>query len=159
MVEQRIGIGVTETMVDAQSGLSLFSAIAAAGKSIYDIAQGVGKIETKQQLHSVYDTLMDLKQRAAALEDENRELRAKLHFRSDDFEFRNPFWYEKSHPDRPLCAKCFASQTAAPMSEPYEASGTFRRCLVCNNYVEIERGRKHNPGPYGGPSGPNSWMR
>lgn len=144
--------------MDAQTGLTLFNAIAQAGKAIYEIAQGTSKLETKQQLMEVYDTLMNLKQKAAELEDANRELREKLRFKSDEFEFKNPFWYEKAHPDRPLCAKCFASQTIAPMSEAYGASRSYRRCLVCGVYVEIHPGQRHNSGPYGESGGPGSWM-
>jgi hypothetical protein len=125
-------------MTDPQTGLALFNAIATAGKTVYDIAQGTSKIETKQQLMDVYDTLMSLKREAAELEDENRNLKERLRFNSDDFEFKNPFWYEKAHPDRPLCAKCFAAQKIAPMSEPYEGYATLaRHCLVCRNEVAV----------------------
>jgi hypothetical protein len=137
--------------MDAQSGLTLFNAIATAGKTIYEVAQGTSKLETKQQLMDVYDTLMNLKREAAELEDANRDLRQKLRFRSDDFEFKNPFWYEKTHADRPLCAKCFANEKVAPMGEPYRSTiAICRRCLVCDNRIEIEPApRNHNYGPAG----------
>lgn len=61
--------------IDAQAGLTLFNAIAAAGRTIYDIAQGTSKLEEKQQLMEVYDTLMNLKREAAELEDQNRDLK------------------------------------------------------------------------------------
>ena len=51
-----------------------------------------------------FKKLRDLKQSASKLEDENRELREKLRFKSEAYEFRDPFWYDKAHPDRALCA-------------------------------------------------------
>jgi hypothetical protein len=54
-------------------------------------------------VHDVHDILISLNQAASELEDENSELKEKLRFKRDDFEFRNPFWYEKKHPDRALC--------------------------------------------------------
>jgi hypothetical protein len=56
------------------------------------------------------DKLHELKQSASALEDENRELREKLRFKGEAYEFRSPLWDDKAHPDRPLCPKCHAKQ-------------------------------------------------
>lgn len=124
----------------AQSGLTLFNVIATAGKTIYDVAQGVSKIETKQQLMGVYDSLMDLKRQVAELEDENYNLKSKLRFKSDDFVFKMPFWYEKANPEVPLCAKCFVDEKIAPMGEPYKGNTrTTRTCLVCKNEAIIAR--------------------
>lgn len=136
-------------MTDPLAGLTLFNAIATAAKTLDGIAQRVSKVEEKKQLTEVYDTLMNLKREAAELEDENRNLKERLRFKGDDFEFKNPFWYEKAHPDRPLCAKCFASQTAAPMSEPYPVAdrSLSRRCLVCGNRVEVQRAPRRDYGP------------
>jgi hypothetical protein len=144
-------------MVDAQAGLTLFNAIATAGRTLYDIAQGTAKLDIKQQLMEVYDTLMNLKRQAADLEDQNRDLKEKLRFKSDEFEFKNPFWFDKKQTDRPLCAKCFSNEKVGPMGEPYRgAGGTFRQCLACDNCVQLDRvpSRPREPGP----SGPHSWM-
>ena len=115
----------------------MFNAIASAGKALYDATQGVSNLDTKRQLTEVYDTLMDLKRAASNLEDENHELKERLRFKGDDFEFRNPFWFEKRHSDRPLCPKCFANEKIGPMGESYQSfgSGTIRRCLVCDNTI------------------------
>src|SRR5258708_507081 len=88
---------------------------------------------------------MNMKRDAADLEDQNRELRENLRFKSDDFEFKNPFWYEKTHPDRPLCAKCFAQKTIAPMGEQRSPPGELihRSCLVCNNFVKLGEGARN----------------
>lgn len=143
------------------TGFTLFNAIAAAGRTIYEIAQGTAKLEQKQELMDVYDSLMNLKRAAGELEDENHELKSKLRFHGDEFEFRTPFWYEKNHPERPLCTKCFASERIGPMSEPYESSGMYRACLVCNNYVRIGESSGHTSYflASDGGGGPDGWMR
>jgi hypothetical protein len=124
--------------MDAQA-ITLFSAVANAGKVVYDIAQGTARMEEKQRLMDVYNTLMSLKRDAADLEDLNRELKEKLRFRGEDFEFKTPFWYEKKHPERALCAKCYSAEKASPMSEVYEATLSFYRdCLVCGNHVYVD---------------------
>jgi len=126
-------------MLDPQ-GLTLFNAIATAGKTIYDIAQGTSKLEEKQQLMEVYDTLMNLKREAAELEDENHDLKSKLRFKSEEFEFKNPFWFEKKHPDRPLCPECFSKQIIAPVTEPYRGDfAIFRECLSCETSIQERR--------------------
>lgn len=146
--------------IDAQAGLTLFNAIAAAGRTIYDIAQGTSKLEEKQQLMEVYDTLMNLKREAAELEDQNRDLKHELRFKSEDFEFKNPFWFEKNHPDRALCPKCFSHQIIAPVSAPYDnGEAVWRKCLSCNTTIEETRRRGHDSGFYGGEGGPGGWAR
>ena len=147
--------------MDIQAKLTLFNAIATAGKTIYEIAQGTSQLEQKQQLMGVYDTLMSLKREAGELEDENHDLKQKLRFKTDDFEFKNPFWFEKKHLDRALCPKCFSKQIIAPVAAPYDNGiGVWRRCLTCDTTIEETRRQEtRESGPYGGEGGPNSWMR
>ena len=143
--------------MDPLARLTLFNAIAAAGKNLYDVAQGVSNLDTKRQLMDVYDTLMDLKREASELEDENRHLKEMLRFKGDEFEFKNPFYYDKNHADQPLCAKCFSDQKIGPMSEPrrYASGEGYRRCLVCDNTIRLEEPPR-SPGAGGSL---NSWMR
>jgi len=137
--------------MEPQAGLTLFNAIATAGKAIYDIAQGTSKLETKQQLMEVYDILMNLKREASELEDQNHSLKEKLRFKGDDFEFKNPFWFDKKHPDRALCPKCFGEKAASPMSETYDMLGRaytpchVRKCLVCGHIVVEREVTEPNP--------------
>ena len=92
----------------------------------------------------ILDELRDLKQSASRLEDENRELREKLRFKSDDYSFRTPFWYDRAHPNRALCPKCHAKQIVGPMGEPGQGCGPdFRKCLVCDHGIEV--GHRHLP--------------
>jgi hypothetical protein len=135
--------------------VGLFQTISSLGKTLYDIAHGVQNPEAKHRLMDLYDALMSLKRQASDLEDEVRGLREQLRFKSEDFAFRSPFYYEKAHPDRPVCPKCFvANQQVAPMGEPYRATGIWRRCLVCGNTIEVER---EAPSGFRSPRS-NSWM-
>jgi hypothetical protein len=107
-------------------------------KKLYDFGKSLKDRDLKQQVDEILDQVRELKQSASVLEDENRDLREKLRFKSDDYEFRNPFWYEKAQPNQPLCPICFATNVPAPMSEPWqeEGSGTFRQCLVCRKVTQ-----------------------
>ena len=143
--------------LDPQTTFSLFNAIATAGRTIYDIAQGTTKLEEKQQLMAVYDQLMNLKRSAADLEDENYGLKQKLRFKGDEFEFKNPFWFEKKHPDRALCPKCWSKQIAAPVGQPYDNDfGIFRRCLTCDTPIQEGPSRKAQHRSRG-PDFPGEW--
>ncbi len=75
--------------VDPVTGWSLVKSIGGAAKSLYEVARGLKDYETKQRVDEVLDVLRELKQQASELEDENRDLRDKLRFKSDEFEFQN----------------------------------------------------------------------
>jgi hypothetical protein len=119
-------------------------------KKLFELGKSLKDREVKQQVDEILDKLRELKQSASELEDENRELREKLRFKSDDYEFRTPFWYDKAHPDRPLCPKCFAKNLAAPMSEPGQITNPdYRRCLGCDEDIRINpRSRYQMPTPH-----------
>ena len=80
-------------------------------KKLYDLSTHLKEREAKQRVDEILDKLRELKQSASELEDENRDLREKLRFKSDDYQFQSPFWYDKAHPNQPLCPKCFATKT------------------------------------------------
>jgi hypothetical protein len=84
--------------------------------------------EARRQVEEILDRVRDLKQSASELEDENRGLRDKLRFKSDEFEFKNPFWFELKHSERPLCPKCFAAEKICPMSAPYSTGYAMYHC-------------------------------
>ncbi|MGC9994619.1 MAG: hypothetical protein ABSE79_04805 [Terriglobia bacterium] len=109
-------------------------------KKLYEFGKGLKDREAKNQIDEILDKVRELKQSASELEDQNRELKEKLRFRSEDFEFKNPFWFEKSHPDRALCPKCFVDELVAPVSEPIgSTSGTYRRCFHCGEAIWEKR--------------------
>jgi hypothetical protein len=127
-------------------------------KKLNEVWKNLKDREAKHQVEEILDKVHELKQEAAALEDENRILREKLRFKGEDYEFRTPFWYDKAHPDRALCSKCFAENKAVPMGEPGQGcSSEYRLCLACGNSVEVG-GRRPRPQPpvpgYGG----KDWM-
>jgi hypothetical protein len=119
------------------SRVDLFNTIAGAMNTVYDLSKAAKNPEEKQQLNKVYDTLVELKHKATLLEDENRKLRDQVRFKSDQFEFRNPFWYEKGKPGQPFCPKCYAGNVAGPMNQsvPFNEI-SYRICLVCGHSVD-----------------------
>jgi hypothetical protein len=121
-------------MIDPVTVWTIAKTAGEISKNLYEFGKGLKDRDAKQRVDEIVDKLRELKQSASLLEDENRELREKLRFKSDQYEFRNPFWYEKDRPQDPLCAKCFASKVIAPMSEEFE-DGTYRQCLVCKANV------------------------
>jgi len=109
-----------------------------ASKKLYEVWKNIKDREIKHQVEEILDRLTHLKQAASELDDENRDLREKLRFKSDEYEFRTPFRYHRARPAQPLCVKCFAKNIEAPMGEPgHSCSPDFRRCLVCENLVEV----------------------
>ena len=123
-------------------------------KKLYELGKSLKDREAKKQVDEITDELRDLKHQASQLEDENRELRNKLRFKSDEYEFKTPFWYHKVNPERSLCPKCFANEIAAPMGEQGQGcGGNYRRCLVCGGSVEVNKSvrlpSRIGPGPAG----------
>jgi hypothetical protein len=78
--------------------ISIVTGVIGIGDRVYKLAKNVKDHEIKHKLDEIGDELRDLKQSASKLEDENRELREKLRFKSEDYDFRDPFWYDKAHP-------------------------------------------------------------
>jgi len=118
-------------------------------KKLYEFGKNLKDREAKQQLDEILDKVRGLQQSALELQDENRELREKLRFRSDEYEFRTPFWFHKAQPDQPLCPKCFASNIPAPSGEPGQGCGNgYRLCLVCNQSVEVSHQRRQSRSSY-----------
>lgn len=115
-------------------------------KKLYDVGKSLKDREAKQRVDEILDQLRELKQLASQLEDENRDLREKLRFKSGDYEFHSPFWFEKAHRDQPLCPKCFANRIAAPMGEPGQGcNSSYRMCLVCSQTIEVGHRRLQQP--------------
>jgi hypothetical protein len=109
-------------------------------KKLFAFRKTLKSNEEKHQIDEILDTLSDLKHSASTLEDENRDLKDRLRFKGDDYVFRTPFRYHKDRPDVPLCVKCFANNVEAPMGEPgMGVSPQYRLCLVCGNFVRIEK--------------------
>jgi len=127
-----------EPITTVTGALTLVKSAAEVSKKLNEVWKGLKDRESKQQIEAILDNLHDLKQSAAKLEDDNRELRERLRFKSDYYVFRTPFWYAKDNPELALCSKCFAQQMAAPMGEPGQGCNeSYRRCLACQNIVQV----------------------
>lgn len=104
---------------------------------LYELSKRVKDRELQHEIDQILDHVRELKHSASKLEDENRELREQLRFKSDDYEFDSPFWFDKKHPERPLCPKCFAKGILAPMGKPgFGCTPSYCLCLVCGNPLE-----------------------
>ena len=124
-------------------------------KKLYEFGKGLKDRDAKQHVDEIVDNLRALKQRASELEDENRELREKLRFKSDEYQFRLPFWYHKTQqPDQALCPKCFSQNIAAPMGKQPQGFDN-RRCLVCGHLVTVSY--QSDSGFYDGPGRGGEW--
>jgi hypothetical protein len=142
-----------EPVTTVTTALTIAKTAAEISKRLYEFGKTLKDRDAKNQIDEISDKVRELKQSASELEDENRDLRERLRFKSDEYDFRTPFYYHKPRPDQPLCPKCFASQIAAPMGEPGQGCSTrYRRCLVCSQAIEVtprpqEAGSAHNPRP------------
>src|ERR1019366_4631373 len=96
-----------EPITTVTTVLSLTKSAAELSKKLYDFGKTLKDRDAKQQVDEMLETLRDLKQSAAQLEDQTRELREKLRFKSDEYDSHNPSHSRKDRPDEPLCAKCF----------------------------------------------------
>ena len=120
------------------TALSLVKTAGEISKKLYEVGKSLKDREAKQQVDEILDQVRELKQSASELEDENRELRERLRFKSDDYEFHTPFYYEKAYPERPLCPKCFAKNIPAPMDKPgHGCAPNYRVCLVCGYFFQF----------------------
>jgi cell shape-determining protein MreC len=84
-----------EPITTISTVLSIAKPAGEISKRLFDLGKKIKDREIKQQIDEISDQLRELKQSASELEDQNRELREKLRFKSDDYEFRHPFWYEE----------------------------------------------------------------
>src|SRR5690349_22456193 len=125
--------------MDPITAWSLAKTAGEISNKLYELGKRVKDRDTKQQIDQILDGVSELKRSASQLEDENRDLREKLRFKSDEYEFRTPFRYHKERPDQPLCVKCFAKNVEAQMGEPGQdtVNRHRRRCLVCGDVVHV----------------------
>jgi hypothetical protein len=127
-----------EPITTVTAALSLTKSAAELSKKLYEFGKGLKDREQKREVEEMQDALTEFKRSASELEDENRELREKLRFKSDDYVFRTPFRYHKDRPNEPLCMKCFAKGVVAQMGQAgFDCSPEYRRCLVCSTIALI----------------------
>lgn len=138
---------VRKVAEDPSKAWEIAKTVAQLSAKVFNFRKTLKSSGEKHQVDEILDALSELKQSAGELEDENRELREKLRFKSDDFVFRNPFWYHKGRPDEPLCAKCFANHVEGHVGEPgVGVSPNHRHCLVCGSNVALTN-QQFRPSP------------
>jgi hypothetical protein len=128
---------VRKVAEDPGKAWEIAKTVAQLSTKVFNFRKTLKGSEEKRQVDEILDALSGLKQSAAELEEENRELREKLRFKSDEYEFHNPFHYRKDRPDEPLCAKCFANHIEGHMGE-MRSGFHHRQCLVCGANVQVE---------------------
>src|SRR6266852_5470297 len=129
-----------EPITAVTAALSLTKSAGELSKKLYEFGKGLKDREQKRQVEEMLDTLTEFKREASQLEDQIRDLREKLRFKSDEYVFRTPFHYHKDRPNEALCAVCFAKNIAGHMGEPgVGVRMNYRLCLVCRNIVQIEK--------------------
>jgi hypothetical protein len=104
---------MVEPVITTVSGAwTLATTMGELSKKLYEFGKNLKDRAARQKVEEMLDALNDLKQRAAVLEDENRELREQLRFKTDEFEFRSPFW------TRRCTLKGHFAQSALPTGRP-----------------------------------------
>jgi hypothetical protein len=105
---------------------------------LYEFSKTLKDRDAEKHVDEMLDELRELKNSAVRLEDENRYLREKLRFKSDQYVFRTPFRYHLDRPEQALCVKCFSKDIEAPMGEQgYNCARDYRQCLVCKDNVQV----------------------
>jgi len=125
---------------DPSKAWEIAKTVAQVSTKVFNFRKTLKTSEEKRQVDEILDTLSELKQSAGELEDENRELREKLRFKSDDYVFYTPFRYHKDRPNEPLCMKCFAKGVVAQMGDQgFTCVAGNRRCLVCGQTEQVSQ--------------------
>jgi hypothetical protein len=127
--------------MDFPAGLTLFTTIVNAAKTIGELAKGATGLEEKQRLNEVYDALIGLKQSAAELEDANRDLKTQNHELREQLSLRqkmvrqgdnNYFFLEGDAV--PFCPRCWESDgKAVHLTAVAEDTPGWpkRKCIAC----------------------------
>ncbi|MBZ5638008.1 MAG: SIKE family protein [Acidobacteriia bacterium] len=124
-------------------------------KDAGQLAKGLASIEDKQKLLDLQVAALEIAQRNAQLEQENRELREKLRIR-DELTFReNVYWRDGQADKGPFCPPCWDSRgllvhlTETTPNVQYD-------CRSCGKYFTLRpappviprRGVKEDPDPF-----------
>ena len=116
--------------------VQVVSSTIATLKNARDLAKDSKDRELKDVIGDAFDSLLDLKERMLALDEENRELKLKLAKKASFTGPLPPFGYVYKEGDtHPFCPKCFQEKGHEyPLfSEPWD--GTVRRsCSNCAWY-------------------------
>lgn len=114
----------------------------AAMKYVREVSDGSDDLELKSRINDLYNALLDVRQTALDLDEENRVLRSEL---SEQNKYDGPiaphgFYFETgdNQQERPICPTCFQAQPRKIgfMSARRQLSGGVgRRCKLCDKAV------------------------
>lgn len=131
----------------ALTTVQIVSGLASSAKNAVDLAKASSNNELKGAVSELYDSVLDVKARVLDLDEENRNLKVQLAQKEqiEGPDERFGYFYFKSHPDKPLCPKCYQ---AIPSQVVYMGPrrDQTRFCPVCNFYVEEGRSSSINRG-------------
>jgi hypothetical protein len=129
---------------------SLVSAAISSARNARDIAKDSSDHALKSAISDLYDSLLDVKDRALQIDEENRLLRLQL---SEKAQYTGPaepfgYYFFADNDIQPLCPKCFqeAPRRIGLMSKLESWNrGQRRRCQLCGFQV-YEVPMNLNPG-------------
>jgi len=118
----------------------LVATVVGTVKTARELAKDISNHELKEKIGEAYDGLLDLRQRLLDLDEENRHLKAEL-TKKAEIDGPNPpfgYFYDRRHPDDPLCPQCYQSKESriSFMGPIHSWSGGLRRnCRNCGHAI------------------------
>lgn len=102
-------------------------------KSIGKVLQEAGKIDLYQQILNVQQQLLEMQNRIASLDKENKELKEKLEIKDSLIFENNAYWLEKDDKkDGPFCSCCWDNDRKPIRMQPCGNPAYFD-CPKCKN--------------------------
>jgi len=151
----------------AAAAMQILNNALGAMKAAKERSKGSKDTELKEEIGTLYDALLDLKEALMRLTDENTELRRGIE------EIRNA---QREKPELrqvgavnyyyvgdkgPFCQPCYDGKfnKLVALSPPEDwNNGVRRECLVCHEYF-YEKKMEHGVIRVGGRRGPQGWMK
>lgn len=130
------------------SAASVVNGAIASVKNARDIAKQSSDSVLKEAVSEAYDAVLDLKDRVLALDEENRELKAKLAEKGNIRYDRDTQYFYKENEELPLCPKCYQQSDSRPVYVAIWDDGT-TFCEVCQtSFHRAPKGRVRTPRNY-----------
>jgi hypothetical protein len=124
------------------STVGLVNSAIGAIKSARELAKDTSATELREKIGAAYETLLDLREHALSLDEENRQLKAQLAAKAAYIGPVAPhgYFYEATDAPKqhPLCPTCFQSNPQRigfmDESKPWNR-GIRRECKLCGKHV------------------------
>lgn len=159
---------MTDPISVASFALSLGSKATDVLNAIRERAQRSKDAEIKQQINTLYDVVLQMKEAMSRLIDENKKLKQQIENEHmarvaiPKIKQVGDTNYYFQGDEGPYCQPCYDTKgklVTLPPSEPW-SGGIRRECPVCHEYFYEKRmdRRPFRLGGRRGGGGPNSWM-